>query len=310
MTVGEFVRQTRADFRRFPLSKAMATTRGEIINGVGRRLGDRVNYGTPHWDRGDWDILVLLDACRLDLMTEVARKSNWLPDVEAHVSPASMSAEYLERMTHARYRDEMERTALVTANPFSRGIDEHRWSAVDEVWRHSWSDTHGTIVPRDVVDAAIRQHRTDDHDRMIVWFMQPHVPFVDAEWSRGYPDRDDVGKTATETDVKSPWMQLRDGERSFEEVWSAYRANLELVLEEVRLLTENVDGEVVVSSDHGNAVGELGVFGHPRYSWLPSLKRVPWVELKAEDKRTHVPKTVESTTETNVEQRLDALGYR
>ncbi|REA03479.1 hypothetical protein DEQ92_10295 [Haloferax sp. Atlit-6N] len=311
MTVSDFLAQVRSDFERHPPSKAFETTVGEIVNGVGRRVGGRVNYGVPHWERGDWDILVLLDACRFDLMTEVADETDWIPDVDTHVSPASMSAEFVERMTRPRYRDEMSRTALVTANPFSRDIDSEEWFTVNEVWRHSWDDDHGTILPRSVTDAAIRQSRAGDQDRIIVWFMQPHVPFVDCDWSDGYPDQNDIGKTSVETGVKSPWMQLRDGERSFDEFWSAYRRNLELVLDDVRLLVENVDGTVVVSSDHANAVGEFGVYGHPRNSWVPSLKRVPWVELEASDTGGYTPgEMVSKASPADVTEQLEALGYR
>lgn len=310
MTVPEFIAQVRSDFDRHPPQKAVENTVGEVVNGVSRRLGGRLNYGTPHWERGDWDVLVLLDACRFDLMLSAAGDRPWLPRPQPHISPASMSAEFVDRMTQPQYRDEMADTALVTGNPFSRDLDTNRWHSVDEVWRHSWNDENGTILPRDVTDAAIRQHRSGGQDQMIVWYMQPHVPFLGVDWSEGYPDRSDVGKTAVDTGVKSPWQQLRDDELPFDTVWRAYRENLDRALDSVRTLLENVDGTVVISSDHANAVGEFGVYGHPQHSWVPSLKSVPWIELEATDEKTHIPDEQPGQSATDVESQLEALGYK
>ncbi|RDI70204.1 hypothetical protein [Halopelagius longus] len=314
MTFVDWVDETREMFDRHPPLDAAKYATGELVTGAARRVGGRINYGTPHWERGDWDVLVVLDACRSDLFREVARETSWIDDgdVETHVSAASMSHEWLQRMTAEKYRDQMAETALVTGNPFTREdcVREDDWWHLDEVWRRSWSHEEGTVLPRPVTDGAIHAHR-GGADRVIAWYMQPHEPFVPVDWSEGYDRRDGFGQAAQEEDDRSSWYQYRDGGLQYEELWTAYRKNLEFVLEEVELLLENVEGDVVISADHANALGEWGVFGHPRNSWVPAAKRVPWLELESTDQETYEPDPLPAPDdEADIDAQLEALGYK
>jgi len=312
MSFAEWLRASAKNYRRFSPLEATKYTAAEFATGIGRRVGKHVTYGEPYWD-DEWDVLVILDACRVDLMREVLPDYDYLPNqIQVRTSPASQSREFLERHTQPKYLREMARTALVSGNAFTREsfVQADDWATIDEVWRHSWNDEHGTVLARSVTDAAIRQHRNGDHERLIAWYLQPHVPFVTAEWSDGFDRKEGFGDPGEHDDGKSVWYQLRDGELAKQKLWNAYQTNLRYVLNDVRLLIENVDGKVVVTSDHGNAIGEYGIYGHPIYSWAPILKRVMWIELHASDKRTHDPEpepTAES--ETTVEERLRALGY-
>jgi len=56
----------------------------------------------------------------------------------------------------------------------------------------------------------------------------------------------------------SVWMELMTGnsEMSKQEVWEAYIENLHVVLPHVEDLMTSLEGKTVVSSDHGNMVGE------------------------------------------------------
>lgn len=314
MSFSDWIVETGENFRRYSPTEAVRRSGGQFFHGVGRRLVTRgINYGTPHWDRGDWDVLVILDACRFDLMQEVAVEYDWLPKVRRHYSPASMSPQWLEQMTRPKYLDEMAETALISANPFTREnfVRADEWSGLDDVWRYAWDDTHGTVLPRDVTDATIRQHRSQNHGRLIAWYLQPHIPFVGSDWSEGFDSTEIFGRDGGEDMDRGMWDRFDDGAISFEELWQGYRENLKFVLDDVRLLLENVDGRVVISSDHGNAIGEWGIVGHPRYSVVPALRRVPWIELLASDEQTHSPESASASIDpVDVEERLKALGYK
>jgi hypothetical protein len=171
---------------------------------------------------------------------------------------------------------------------------------VDEVWADGWDDQLGTVPPRTVTDRAIHAGRSLPADRLIVHYMQPHQPFVgalesrsDAPWIAG-----------------NVWNALRRGEVTRAELWAAYRKNLEGVLDDVELLLENVDADpVVLSSDHGNAIGEWGIYGHPNGCLHPSVKEVPWIETTAEDTGNRSPDVDPEVVDTNVSDRLERLGY-
>jgi hypothetical protein len=107
------------------------------------------------------------------------------------------------------------------------------------------------------------------------------------------------------------WQKLQAGKVSREEVWAGYRENLELALDDIDLLLENVDAEkVVITSDHGNALGEWAVYGHPPTMPLDCLRVVPWIETTAVDRGTHEPETeYQADADTDREEQLAALGY-
>jgi len=303
--------------------------------------------GETIWER-DWDVLCVLDACRVDLMREVAAADShgFLPGPETVGtlwSVGSQSAEWMDRTFSPRHRDRMATTAYVTGNPFSAQPCDHLDSVSEDVlplgdeefgllyeaWRDDWiHEPIPTMPPRPLTDAAIATWRDREEfgvDRMVVHYMQPHAPFRShPEWVFG--DADPEGWGLVDDDVgKGHWGRARDGDLDWEEFWAAYRDNLDWVLEEVSLLVENCDGSVVLTSDHGNAAGEWGVWSHPPETHLPALRSVPWVEVDGHDAETHQPDVSPSAlckhgerdgdgdstvADEKVEQRLADLGYR
>ena len=310
MTVGDWVADQRENIREEGITTGLQRAARDAWPGIWRRLGRLGNYGETYWER-DWDVLVLLDSCRHDVMQEASADRAWLPDTVPSVySAASMSEEWIERHTDSRHSEAMAETTLISANPHTRVdcVRERDWHTVDEVWRHSWDDGVDTVPPRGVTDAAIREARTGDSDRLIIWYMQPHQPFVGAEWSKGY-EKETFGEGGNHG--QDVWRQCRNGEVSREELWEAYRRTLNWVLDDVELLTENIDGHVAITADHGNALGEWGLYGHPKYVPAPAIKRVPWIALDATDSETYTPAAEpDSTGDAEVvESRLADLGY-
>lgn len=311
MAVSDWVADTRRNIREGGVTHGMRHAARDAWPGLWRRAGQYVNYGATHWER-DWDVLIMLDACRVDVMQEVATETEFLPDdIPSVYSAASMSHEWIEKHTQPEYRDNMAETALISANPHTRFdcVRDKDWTAVDEVWRHSWDDDVGTVPPRGVTDAAIRHARQDEAGKLIAWYMQPHQPFIGAEWSKGY-DSETFGEGGNHG--KCVWRQCRDGEVDAAELWSAYRRTLKWVLEDVAVLLENIDGTVVITADHANCLGEWGIYGHPRNAPVPTLKRVPWVELDATDTESHTPPAEPAARAADdvVTDRLRNLGYR
>ncbi|ERG88727.1 MAG: hypothetical protein J07HX5_00873, partial [halophilic archaeon J07HX5] len=158
----------------------------------------------------DWDVLVVLDACRADLFkTAVADGAHdTLPgatEVEARISPASATDEWLEQVFGEARDERLAELAYVTGNPFSSELDHDRFAAVEEVWRGAWDDDRGTIPPQPVTDRAIATWRTGTADRLVVHYMQPHFPSLAAPANDGVR-LDDFG-----TRSLSVWDDLRFG---------------------------------------------------------------------------------------------------
>jgi bisphosphoglycerate-independent phosphoglycerate mutase (AlkP superfamily) len=95
-------------------------------------------------------------------------------------------------------------------------------------------------------------------------------------------------------------------------VWKAYQENLELALPQVVRLLGELRGKSVVTSDHGNAFGEFGVFGHPGGVYTNSLVKVPWLVTESNSRpkiKGELADQVDQQIESQVTDRLKDLGY-
>ncbi|AHG04702.1 hypothetical protein HALDL1_14710 [Halobacterium sp. DL1] len=303
-----------------PLTDAVRSLRHAGLDAV-REFVNRTYFSvrpaTPDPDPvldADWDLLVVLDACRADLFADVVGAGDYnFPATGTAISPGSTSKEWLSAVFGSADDDALAEVAYVTGNPYStKMLDLSRFGHVDEVWRTGWDDDRGTIPPRPITNAAIEAGRERDTDRMVVHYMQPHFPSI--------VDDDDDGIALDDwgTQPMSVWEELRFGQRTEADVWESYRKNLEAVLADVELLLSNVDAErAVITADHGNAVGEHHIYGHPGGVGIPALREVPWSVTSATDGGSHDPADDATSIESNdegddstVEDRLESLGYR
>lgn len=294
-----------------------------VYTGTWRIIGSRLPLGSNIFDH-EWDVLIVLDGCRVDFMKEFVGEFGYVQSVNDIISVGSTSREWLAKTFRPEYADDINSTTYITANPYSEEIfsshagstrspfNPANWKSVtadefyrlEEVWRSGWDDSLGTVPPRTVTNHAINATRTGNQERLIIHYMQPHQPFIGQRAQRN----NSTFKN------ENCWGLLRTNKIAPEIVKSAYRENLHLVLEEVELLLDNSNGKAVITSDHGNAFGELGIFGHPNGFLHPAVKRVPWVETIAKDSGEYEPPTKESSgspqpSDSTTEDRLKNLGY-
>ncbi|WP_122088226.1 alkaline phosphatase family protein [Halalkalicoccus subterraneus] len=308
-----------------------------------RVLTSRIPYGKSVFSE-KWDLLVILDACRVDALQEVKDEYSFISSVDSIRSRGSTSKEWIDNTFTTTYRDVIADTAYITSNGFT-----HQFEDNDPVDPLDTSEIHGSIIdkndffrnmikertvsgefayfeqvpdvkgkrdapdelgrpipsPEVLTDRAIRAGREEQHDRMIVHYMQPHAPYIHAAVDRGrFLEHEQY-----------PFAYLKDdGDRSV--VWESYLDNLRFVLDSVeRLLNNYQEGIAVITADHGELFGEWGLYSHKYGLPHPKLRRVPWVHATTDDQGEPLPSPeadeyVAAEEQMSVEDRLEALGYR
>lgn len=259
----------------------------------------------------DWDNLVILDACRYDYFEDQNTISG---DLERRISRGDKSWEFMqENFADGQFHD----TVYVTANPFVSRLGADVFYSVDTLDEY-WDDDIGTVWPEDVVSAAIEANRNYPNKRLIVHFMQPHRPYL-GKTAEELRERVNLIGYRNEGDGLQIWGAAKQGDVSVEEVRRAYSESLDIVLEGVEPLLSELGGKSVVTSDHGEMLGERvlpftsRVWGHSEGFSTPNLRTVPWLEVESGDRRTveaSEPLDDDELSDDAVNQRLSALGYR
>ena len=284
-----------------------------------------------------WDSMLILDACRYDYFERI--HGEYLRgNLEKHISPATCTPDYLNKV----FTDVYDDIVYVSANPFvtNRLVSRVHFDAsqhfhrVVEVWRDGWDENLGTVPPKAVNEAAIEAAKKFPDKRLIVHYQQPHYPYVclgnsvirkkinhRLTWFIrlrivslfGWKIGNQIAARIAPNDEEFVARKVGiDGLRN------AYEQNVRLVLDYAAKLVGELGGNIIVTSDHGELLGEEGLCGHPcglRYS---KLVEVPWLEVSGPKKNLGgFPTKIEEIRdgalpkeeEQLIQQRLSVLGY-
>jgi hypothetical protein len=268
----------------------------------------------------DWDVLILLDSCRYDYFKELNHIQGNLKRV---VSGGSHSKKFIR---HNFINKQNHDTVYVTANPYGVKLRKKTDFFAVVNLLDEWNEEFETVLPSDVQRAAIKAADQYPNKRLIIHFMQPHMPHIGAKakeikqkvnvggWSGGI---DDLEEQKTKYSI---FDAVSDGKISQQELRESYKQSLRIVLDHVEDLINSIDGKKIISSDHGELLGEklLPIIGPKKYSHhtnlkTPELRLVPWLIIDSEYRRTAIeenPPQSNNIHEDGLKEKLAALGYR
>lgn len=216
----------------------------------------------------EWDNLIILDACRADYYREFS------PEAGKAVSMASCSRGFIEKeFSEGDFSD----TVYITTNPhfsekkFKEITGREIGNVFHEVfhtYKTDWNDNEGTVMPEPVIRDANTAEKLYPAKKKVIHFMQPHRPFVTSDIEMEGMSKDlDVGNQGI-------YSMARRREASKQEVRELYQENLEYVLSDLDGL--ELSGKSVITADHGEMLGENGIYAHPCGHNLKHLREVPW----------------------------------
>jgi len=281
------------------------------------------NVAECHIMSEDWDNLIILDACRYDQF----RTFNTIPGtLEARTSLGSATLEFLtENFAGASHPD----TVYVTANPmylYKDRLDlKNVFFDIIDVWKTDWDKMLHTVRPEKMVEATLGAYQKYPNKRIISHFIQPHYPFIgETAEEIGAQTGNEIAyqhakDDTVEKDGLTVWELLRENRINEDTVWKAYNENLEIVLSHVEELVAGFSEKTVITSDHGNLVGDRiapfskPMYGHPYQVFVNELRKVPWLVIEGDTRKrvyAETPQASANTGSEDVAERLANLGYR
>lgn len=264
-------------------------------------------------EQTQWDVLVVLDACRADVFSRVAPAFGMGPRVGQARSPAVCTPGWLGRVKPLLRK---RKAAYFSANPVvDRELGQSGLRPIS-IWKDHWGRFTRLQIPSvhplsvNGVVLTYRRLGLMKGQPWVVHYLQPHSPYIGvvplamARWGGRCPGP--LGRACRR--LTRPDVAAGKGRLDWRLLRRAYRANLELACDAVRQLRASLPGTMVVTSDHGELLGEppeagaAPAFGHECHWDHPLLRRVPWVVLPQDA----APR---SDDEGAVRGRLRALGY-
>jgi hypothetical protein len=305
-------------------------------------LSSRRPLGT-HVLSKDWDLLIILDTCRVDALRAVASEYEFIGDVDRIRSIGGSSPEWIAHTFSREWDETLANTAYLNVNAWAERVLKGRLQADNPHIDHTGLKRLHRFGTWDI----IRPEELGSLEH--VW---KYVQEGEGDWATTIPEEHLHGRaparTLTDraisvgrdhdfnrlilhyTQPHHPYIStaMKEGRmlHDYEEnpfayiqrtgdrqtAFDAYLDELRYVLDDVEVLLENLDAEnVVISSDHGEAFGEYGTYIHHAGSLHPKIRYVPWAETTAADTGAYTPETnpVESS-EQSVDEALEALGYK
>jgi len=217
----------------------------------------------PVWQR-EWDILLLMDACRYDSFKRVMEEYGFPYKItyrfEDYISLGSGTMEYVKNNFVGRKFNDI---IYITANPIPSILCKNNFYEIIPLWKFCWDKRYDTVPPDITIKYSIPFIEKYRDKRIIIHFLQPHFP--------------------TKNYHGLFWrLILKDREKAIE----YYYENLKWIWFELigfidYLKVHFKDKKIVVSSDHGQGFGEryglFKIYSHPNYVHVPILLKVPWL---------------------------------
>jgi hypothetical protein len=269
----------------------------------------------------NWDILIILDACRYDYFKKVYKKYIKKGTLKKAISPAKHTMEWLAKIFIEYYDDIVYISATPRVNSkleieelgFKFDGKKHFFKIID-VWDFGWNENLGTIPPENVTKTFLKIMKKYKEKRFILHYKQPHAPYIGKKYrkyiSKKHMERvdkilEDIGnfKKFAEKIIlkifgisigwrilnflyKGPTSQtcaiyLKEGWKGVRE---AYKENLEFVLKNLKEIIDNFKGNILITSDHGEFLGEYRCYGHLEMMRKPENIEVPWLKIDGEKK--------------------------
>jgi hypothetical protein len=271
----------------------------------GRTFVGETNPGGIDVFAEDWDNLIILDACRKDALERTITLDG---SFESRVSRGTSTPHFLR----SNFQDRnIHDTVYVTANGWllknydQLNVELFRVISLDG--DATYQDGSAVASPSSVTAEAKAAAEQYPDKRLIVHYVQPHTPYLG-----------EFGRRTFGSTQRSLQQIMSSSSISEADLERAYVENLELVLDEAEELVASLEGKTVITSDHGELLGErvspipIKGYGHPSYVYHPALTEVPWFVCEFDSRpeiREGRPEGVSEIDDDRIIEQLKDLGY-
>lgn len=277
------------------------------------------NRNGTNFFKKDWDNLLILDACRYDTLKKLLNEGDIsLPgQLESICSRGSCTPEFLRgNLPHTDLSDTVyvTGTTMLYRNSVLNEELQHNLHEIVDVWEDSIDIGEWGVSPDLMEDKTRKTLDQYPNKRLVVHFIQPHIPFIG-----------EFGRERFKNSPEDIWSSKRYGKlnATTEELRRAYKENLQEVIPAVRHLLKDLSGKTIVTSDHGQLLGDrirpipIRDYGHPNGIYHEKLVKVPWLihdsgqrrKIMSGNSNTDYDQKARDELDDKAKEHLENLGY-
>lgn len=263
-----------------------------------------------------WDYLIILDACRYDYFLNNYKKylHGKLKKVlsTACCTREWCEKSFKERYNDVVY---ISANPIINSKIEVKGFKaKNHFFKIIDVWAWGWNEYLGTVPPNKVNEAVKKFIDIYPDKKFIIHYLQPHEPYLGSIHSIGF-SRPISGTVlgGLQSDGINNLLELFLRVLSFlfkqfnlfgnRPSWKireflnlppatpmdavrrklgdaglrlSYEKNLRIVLKYVEKLLGELSGTIIITSDHGELLGEKGSYSHGLKCIDPLLREIPW----------------------------------
>jgi hypothetical protein len=237
----------------------------------------------------------------------------------------------MEFMRKNFYDEKYHDTVYITANPNIENFSDKIFHKIYKTYDYRGSPEPRGFFPSKVYDDVIDAFERYPNKRLLIHFMQPHAPYIGGKAKKLYNELKESHGISIERHAKmfdtdltdnvySTWHHVADdGYIDNSQLWELYMENLHIGMEQALKTIRKLEGKTLITSDHGELLGEDSRFGlppgygHPKKVYHEKLRIVPWYIIDSDVRRTTIsetPKMSNDINEETVKEHLRALGYK
>jgi hypothetical protein len=225
----------------------------------------------------DWRTLIIFDACRYDYFKEAYDKLGLNQPLKPVWSAGWDTLNWYINTWTDRYL----RTIIASDNPVpwsvNQGVHYKKFYKGYPLWRERGNILNDSVSLDEVVNKAVEIRNEHQDKRALLHLLPPHLPYYYEEGQRFLLKT--FNKQSLEDGRIYTVIQNYGRTHGWVDLIKNYIKSISTTLKIV--LEKDWGTNTIISSDHGELIGEGGYYIHslPSHGEEPKLRVVPWVTL-------------------------------
>lgn len=219
-------------------------------------------------EKKDWDVLIILDACRYDIFS-IQLHNTMLNGKLCQVNSNSANTEEWYRNYWGENHKDI---ILISAHPRAFATECH----------YNFFQSYGLWDKRNWIEPEVALKKLiqiqDQYDKkFLVHLIPPHLPYIG---EKGKEFLKELGVEGSGINVYKK-VEEYGKENGWRRPYECYVENVQTVLEIIEEYIPKIKGKIVISADHGELIGDYGIYNH-NYRCF-EIFHVPWFKVKKND---------------------------